>query len=89
MVALAAVAVIINLRGAVGAYSSCLSLYACRMQTLVFLASGTALGLTAVLWCATSAARFFEAAMHMAHQRWLVAYPCFLFYACFALMAIF
>lgn len=67
MVALAAVAVIINLRGAVG----------------------TALGLTAVLWCATSAARFFEAAMHMAHQRWLVAYPCFLFYACFALMAIF
>jgi hypothetical protein len=53
------------------------------------LAAGGLLTLAAVLWCAQSSTRFFEAAMHMQGQRWLIAYPSFLIYACFALITIF
>lgn len=42
-----------------------------------------------IAWCTYSATRFFEAAMHMQQQRWLIAYPTLLFYACFVLITVF
>ena len=51
--------------------------------------AGAVLGLSAVLWCTQSATRFFEGALHMREQRYLIAFPTFLLYACFALMTIF
>lgn len=64
---LAALAVVADLRGAIGA----------------------ALGLVSIVWCAWSATRFFEAAMHMQQQRWLIAFPSFLLYSCFVLITVF
>jgi protein YIPF5/7 len=43
----------------------------------------------AILWSTIAATRIFEAALVMTEQRYLIAYPVLLFYACFALMAIF
>ena len=43
----------------------------------------------AVAWCAYSAVRFFEALTKMTEHRWLLAYPAFLLYACFALITVF
>mmetsp|Transcript_14497 Transcript_14497/g.25986 ORF Transcript_14497/g.25986 Transcript_14497/m.25986 type:complete len:314 (+) Transcript_14497:242-1183(+) len=50
---------------------------------------GTPLTLVAVLWSTQTATRFFEAATLMREQRWLIAYPVFLLYACFALITVF
>jgi hypothetical protein len=50
---------------------------------------GIALAAMAILWSTVAATRIFEAALAMSEQRYLVAYPVLLFYACFALMAIF
>eukprot|EP01029_Cantina_marsupialis_P028942 TRINITY_DN778223_c0_g1_i1.p1 TRINITY_DN778223_c0_g1~~TRINITY_DN778223_c0_g1_i1.p1 ORF type:complete len:238 (+),score=45.53 TRINITY_DN778223_c0_g1_i1:65-715(+) len=46
-------------------------------------------GLLIVGWATWSCARFFEFVLKMKEQRYLIAYPVFLFYACFALMVIF
>ena len=43
----------------------------------------------AVLWCANAASLFFVAALDADDRRWLFAYPCALFYTCFALISIF
>ena len=43
----------------------------------------------AVGWCTLTATRFFEAALSAREQRYLIAYPSLLFYACFALIAVF
>lgn len=51
--------------------------------------TGAGLGIAAVLWCTQSATRFFEGAMAMRQQRYLIAYPTLLLYACFALITIF
>lgn len=50
---------------------------------------GTILAGIAVLWCATSASKLFVTAFNMEHQQLLVAYPCSLLYAVFALITIF
>ncbi|GBG30663.1 Protein YIPF5 [Hondaea fermentalgiana] len=50
---------------------------------------GTPLTLIAILWCTQTATRFFEAATQMSEQRFLIAYPVFLLYACFALITVF
>ncbi|CRH01202.1 Yip1 protein, putative [Plasmodium relictum] len=42
-----------------------------------------------ILWSALTASRFFEVALCMNSQRYLVAYPIFLLYSCFALIIIF
>uniref|UniRef100_A0A0G4GYC3 Protein YIPF n=1 Tax=Chromera velia CCMP2878 TaxID=1169474 RepID=A0A0G4GYC3_9ALVE len=42
-----------------------------------------------VVWCTATASRFFETALNMTHQRYLVAYPVFLLYACFVLITVF
>jgi hypothetical protein len=42
-----------------------------------------------VLWCTNAAALFFVVALGLDDQRWLVAYPVMLFYACFALISVF
>lgn len=42
-----------------------------------------------ILWSALAASRFFEAALQMNSQRYLIAYPIFLLYSCFALVIIF
>ncbi|KYN96304.1 putative Yip1 protein [Plasmodium gaboni] len=42
-----------------------------------------------ILWSALTASRFFEVALRMNSQRYLVAYPIFLLYSCFALIIIF
>ena len=50
---------------------------------------GGALTLVAVGWSTYSAVRFFEAVTHMREHRWLLAYPSFLLFACFALITVF
>ncbi len=50
---------------------------------------GGLFALAAVAWCTYSAVRFFEAITHMKSHRWLLAYPTFLLYACFALITVF
>jgi len=50
---------------------------------------GAVLGVLCIAWCTACATKFFEAALAMHNQRWLIAYPVFLFYACFALITIF
>uniref|UniRef100_A0A0K2U7R6 Protein YIPF n=2 Tax=Lepeophtheirus salmonis TaxID=72036 RepID=A0A0K2U7R6_LEPSM len=42
-----------------------------------------------VLWCAVSASNLFVLAFRMEHQQVLVAYPCSLLYAVFALITVF
>lgn len=44
---------------------------------------------TAIVWCSWSASKLFVTAFEMHHQQPLVAYPCALFYAVFALLTIF
>lgn len=43
----------------------------------------------AVLWCSTSASNLFVSALAMDQQQLLVAYPCALVYAVFALLTVF
>lgn len=50
---------------------------------------GTFLSLSAVVWCTVTSTRFFEQAMDMRHMRYLIAYPVFLQFACFALITVF
>lgn len=50
---------------------------------------GSALTWGAVGLCTFNATRFIEHALQMQHQRYLIAYPVALLYACFALMAVF
>lgn len=50
---------------------------------------GTVLAVVAIFWCTYTATRFFEAALGMKEQRYLIAYPVFLLYATFALITIF
>ena len=50
---------------------------------------GTILTSCAILWCSWSASKLFVTAFAMHHQQPLVAYPCALFYAIFALITIF
>jgi len=40
-------------------------------------------------WCTLTATRFFEATLSAREQRYLIAYPAFLFFACFALITVF
>eukprot|EP00455_Lapot_gusevi_P026473 TRINITY_DN2792_c0_g1_i1.p1 TRINITY_DN2792_c0_g1~~TRINITY_DN2792_c0_g1_i1.p1 ORF type:complete len:182 (-),score=57.11 TRINITY_DN2792_c0_g1_i1:187-702(-) len=50
---------------------------------------GFVLSILAIAWCAFSASRFFENILNMTEQRWLIAYPLFLLYTCFALITVF
>ncbi|EGW31092.1 uncharacterized protein SPAPADRAFT_63019 [Spathaspora passalidarum NRRL Y-27907] len=50
---------------------------------------GYILSTIAVLWCTYSASGFFVAVLKLHNVRLLIAYPLFMFYAVFALMAIF
>lgn len=49
---------------------------------------GALLTLVAVGWSTVTATRFFEVALHAKDLRYLVAYPTFLLYACFALITV-
>lgn len=50
---------------------------------------GSILTVCAILWCSWSASKLFITAFGMHHQQPLLAYPCALFYAVFALITIF
>ncbi len=50
--------------------------------------SGT-MAVPCVGWCTLIATRFFEAALQARDQRYLIAYPTFLLFACFALITVF
>lgn len=45
--------------------------------------------LSAITWSAVTASRFFVKAIDLKDQLFLVAYPVFLFYSCFALLTIY
>lgn len=61
------------------------------ISILVSLQGVAGIGLTAlaILWCSLSASKLFVTALTMDHQQPLVAYPCALLYAVFALLTIF
>jgi hypothetical protein len=42
-----------------------------------------------IFWCTYTATMFLEKHLSMREQRYLIAYPVFLLYACFALITIF
>lgn len=50
---------------------------------------GMAVSFLVILWCTVNATRLFEKALSMQEQRYLVAYPVTMLYACFALLTIF
>ena len=50
---------------------------------------GSILACACVFWSTATASRFFEAALDMQRQRWLVAYPVGLVYCVFALITVF
>lgn len=50
---------------------------------------GTLVSTVAILWSTATASRFFEAALGMKQQRFLIAFPVLLFYASFVLLTIF
>lgn len=50
---------------------------------------GFAFSVFAILWSSMMATRFVEKIGQMRHQRYLIAYPLALFYACFALITVF
>lgn len=52
-------------------------------------AVGHVCGPIAVLWCTIAATRLFEEYLDMRRQRYLVAYPVGLLYACFVLITVF
>lgn len=52
-------------------------------------ADGHLLGLVSVVWCTFSATRLFEEYLEMRRQRYLIAYPVGLLYACFALITVY
>lgn len=51
--------------------------------------AGHVLGLVSVAWCTISATRLFEEYLEMRRQRYLVAYPVGLLYACFVLITVY
>ncbi|CDS05837.1 hypothetical protein LRAMOSA08365 [Lichtheimia ramosa] len=50
---------------------------------------GLLLTAVSILWCTYSSSGMFTSVLHMSEQRFLVAYPVGLFYACFALMTVY
>ena len=52
-----------------------------------WLGTGAAIG--AVVWCSLSASKLFVTAFNMQQQQLLVAYPCSMLYAVFALITVF
>ncbi|XP_053993052.1 protein YIPF7-like [Hylaeus volcanicus] len=50
---------------------------------------GAILSILCVVWCTATASRFFETALEMTHQRFLVAYPISLLYGSFVLLTVF
>lgn len=50
---------------------------------------GFFISLAAIGWATVTATKFFEGALHLNEQKWLVAYPIFLFYLVFVLITIF
>ena len=50
---------------------------------------GGAAAVLVILWCTVNATRLFESALHMREQRYLIAYPVAIIYACFALLTVF
>ena len=51
--------------------------------------AGIVLTVASVLWCSISASKLFVSALAMDAQQLLVAYPCALVYAVFALLTVF
>jgi hypothetical protein len=51
--------------------------------------AGNLCSVAAVAWCAISSSKLFITAFNMEHQQLLVAYPCSLLYAVFALITMF
>ncbi|TMW61626.1 hypothetical protein Poli38472_010689 [Pythium oligandrum] len=51
--------------------------------------AGFALATVAILWSTHTASRFFEKALYMSEQKYLIAYPVGLVYACFVLITVF
>lgn len=52
-------------------------------------AIGIAFSILIILWSTLAATRFFENNLDMSDQRYLIAYPIFLFYGSFLLIALF
>jgi hypothetical protein len=50
---------------------------------------GLGIALLTILWSTTTATRMFEAAIEVREQRYLIAYPATMLYACFTLLTIF
>ncbi|OQR82327.1 hypothetical protein ACHHYP_16226 [Achlya hypogyna] len=50
---------------------------------------GFALAVLSVAWSTHTATRFFEKALHMSEQRFLIAYPTAMVYSCFVLITVF
>jgi protein YIPF5/7 len=50
---------------------------------------GFALASISILWSTHTASRFFEKALYMSEQKYLIAYPVGLVYSCFVLIAVF
>ncbi|KAI6212820.1 hypothetical protein M3Y94_00074200 [Aphelenchoides besseyi] len=50
---------------------------------------GYVAALAVIAWCSSSSAKLFSAILNMEGQKFLVAYPCAMLYAVFALLAIF
>ena len=50
---------------------------------------GVVMSMLVVAWCTYSASLMFVTVLNMRDQRALVAYPVFLLYACFSILAVF
>jgi hypothetical protein len=64
-------------------------LAACGVVVNLHCLSGALVSVLCVLWCTATASRFFEVGVDLKHQRWLVAYPLALLYACFGILTVF
>jgi len=53
---------------------------------LIYGAAGSLASAIMIGWCTFCATRYLERALQMREQRWLIAYPLVLLYACFALL---
>eukprot|EP00922_Rhytidocystis_sp_ex-Travisia-forbesii_P005764 GHVS01008382.1.p1 GENE.GHVS01008382.1~~GHVS01008382.1.p1 ORF type:complete len:371 (-),score=60.28 GHVS01008382.1:49-1041(-) len=51
--------------------------------------AGMLTSVVCILWCTATASRFFETALQLHQQRYLLAYPIGLLYACFVLIIVF
>jgi hypothetical protein len=50
---------------------------------------GFVLAMLCILWSTHTASRFFEKALYMSEQKYLIAYPIVLVYSCFVLITVF